>query len=240
VPPVDVMIALALIVAVGAMVQGTVGLGLGLVSAPLITLIAPSLMPGTMLWLAAVLPLLTLAREWSDADWRGLGWAFAGRLPATALGAWIVSVVSTRTLGLVVGVMVLAAVVLTARTVRLPMTRTALVGAGVVSGVSGTATSIGGPPLALLYQHAPLAQLRATLGVYFLGGALLSLGALAVVGDLTSAQAWAALWLLPAVVVGFAVSVHVRHRVSGPRVRVAVLTLCASAALILIARTVFG
>lgn len=239
-PPVDVMIALAVIVAVGALVQGAVGLGLGLVSAPLMTLIAPSLMPGTMLWLAAILPVMTLVRDWADVDWRGLGWAFAGRVPATVLGAWIVSVVSTRTLGVVVGFMVLVAVILTARTVRLPMTRTALIGAGVVSGVSGTATSIGGPPLALLYQHAPLSQLRATLGVYFLGGALVSLAGLAVVGDLTAAQGKAALWLLPGVVLGFAVSVRVRQHVSGPRVRVYVLALCAAAALVLIARTVLG
>ncbi|HEY7045362.1 MAG TPA: sulfite exporter TauE/SafE family protein, partial [Nocardioidaceae bacterium] len=54
---------LALAVFTGATVQGLVGLGIGLVAAPVTTLLEPSLMPALLLWLAFVMPVVTLARE---------------------------------------------------------------------------------------------------------------------------------------------------------------------------------
>src|SRR5690349_13243676 len=48
-----------LAVLVGATVQSSTGLGLGLVAAPVLTALDPSLMPGSILAISAVLPLLT-------------------------------------------------------------------------------------------------------------------------------------------------------------------------------------
>jgi uncharacterized protein len=238
-PSTSVLLVLALAVTAGAMVQGTVGLGLGLLAAPVVTLVDASLMPGVMLWLASALPVLTLAREWRETDWRGLGWAFVGRVPATALGVWVVAAVSAQVLGLLVGVMVLVAVVLTARVVRLPVRPAVLAGAGVVSGVSGTATSIGGPPLALVYQHVAGPRLRATLGGYFLGGGLLSLVGLAAGGQLTARHGWTALVLAPCLPLGFVLAAAFRDRLDAHRnrTRTAVLVVCAASALVLIVRS---
>lgn len=239
-PPPTVFLVLALAVVVGAVVQGTVGLGLGLVAAPVVTLVEPTLMPGLMIWLASVLPMLTLAREWRESDWGGLRWAFAGRVPGTALGVAVVAVASTWLLGVLVGVMVLVAVLLTWRVVRLPMRPAVLVGAGVVSGVTGTATSIGGPPLALVYQHVSGARLRATMAVYFLGGGLLSLAGLALGGQLRAQQALTALALAPFLLVGFALAEPVRRHVDAGRTRAAVLVVSAVSALALIGRSLLG
>jgi uncharacterized membrane protein YfcA len=95
-----VFVVLAVAVTMGGLVQGAVGLGLGLVAAPVATLVHPALMPGVMLWLAAAYPLLTLAREGRATDWRGLKWAFVGRLPGTMIGVAVVAVVSARLLSL--------------------------------------------------------------------------------------------------------------------------------------------
>lgn len=139
-------------VAVGAFVQSAVGIGLGLVAAPVVTLGAPQLMSGGMLMVVVLLPLVTLAREREDIDWRGLGWAFPARVVGTAAGVVVVSSVDDGQRGIAVGAMVLVAVVLTARTV-VPVSPGTLSAAGFVSGITGTASSIGGPPLALLLQH---------------------------------------------------------------------------------------
>ena len=40
----------------------------------------------------------------------------------------------------------------------------------VARAITGTATSIGGPPMAILYQHQPPKTIRTTLAVYFLAG----------------------------------------------------------------------
>lgn len=239
-PSTEILVVLAAAVLVGALVQGTVGLGLGLVGAPVTTLFAPDLMPGAILILAVVLPVFTLTREWADIDWWGLRWVFLGRLPATVAGAWIVSVVSVRGLGVMVSVVILVAVVLTAWTVRLPISPSTLVVSGVVSGVAGTATSIGGPPLALLYQRELGPRVRATLAMSFVVGALASLAGLAAVGSLTADQGVAALWLALPMVAGHLVSGPVRRRIDRRGLRVAVLAVSATSALVLLARSVTG
>ena len=235
-----VFAVLAVAVTMGGVVQGAVGLGLGLVAAPVATLVDPALMPGLLLWLAAAYPVLTLAREGRASDWRGLRWAFAGRLPGTVLGVAVVSAVSSRLLSLLVGLIVLAAVVLTWQVVSLPMRRDVLIGAGIISGLMGTATSIGGPPLALVYQHVTGARLRATMATYFFFGALLSLLGLAVGGELDAADGVWALGLAPFLVLGFLLAETVRRHVDAGRTRAAVLVVCAASATALIVRSAFG
>ena len=108
------------------------------------------------------------------------------------------------------------------------MTRPSLVTAGVLSGVTGTATSIGGPPLALVYQHRAPSQIRATLGLYFLLGALFSIIGLGVTGNLNERDAYVALGLLPFLLLGFAVSLVVRRHVPAGQVRTLMLVVCAT------------
>jgi uncharacterized membrane protein YfcA len=228
---------LAVAVTAGALVQATVGLGLGLVAAPVVTLADASLMPELMLWLAAALPVLTLAREWRHADGRGLAWSLLGRVPGTALGVAVVTVASDRVLGLAVGAMVLTAVALSLRDIRVRMGRRSLLTAGLIGGVTGTATSIGGPPLALLYQHRPGAVVRATLAGYFCAGALLSLTGLTIAGQLGRREALLAAALLPCLAAGFALSGPLRERMEGGRMRAAILAVCAASALALIVRS---
>lgn len=236
----SVIAILAGTVLVGAAVQTLVGLGVGLVAAPVTTLVAPEMMPGTLLWLAAVLPLVTLLREHDNIDWRGLGWSVPARIPGTVVGVALVALVSEQELGIAVGLMVLTAVVLTVKTVRLPVNRVTLTAAGFVSGVTGTATSIGGPPLALLYQHREAPQIRSTLAVYFVLGAVLSLVGLGVGGALETRELLLALLLAPCLVGGFAVSTVLRRWVDPGHIRYGVLAVCGLSALVLLVRSLTG
>ena len=244
VPPVDldtdVLLLVGLAVLVGAAVQGCVGLGLGLVAAPVMALLEPSLVPATILLTTSTLPVLTAVRELGDVDWSGLRFALGGRLPGVVLGSWVVVTQPARTTALVVAVVVLGAVVLSATSWHARPTPRALLAAGVVSGVSGTATSIGGPPVAMLYQRAGGSVLRSTMGVYFLVGNVLSVGVLAVAGQIGSRDLLRALALLPFLVAGFGVSGPLRGRVDGPRLRVAVLGLSAAGAVVLLVRTLLS
>lgn len=225
---------------VGAVVQSVVGLGLGLVAAPVVTLVEPSVMPELMLWLAVAMPLVTLAGEREDIDWHGLTWAFPPRLVGTVGGVAVVVAAPDRLIGVAVGIMVLAAVLLTWRTVHIPVTRPTLVTAGLVSGVTGTSTSIGGPPLAILYQHRPPREIRTTMAVYFLGGAALSLTGLAVVGEVNTHDALLALAMVPVLLVGAWAGQTLRPRLAAERARPAVLVVCGGSALVLLVRSITG
>ncbi|KAB8192423.1 TSUP family transporter [Nonomuraea phyllanthi] len=229
-----VLIIGGLSVFVGAIVQGAVGFGVGLVSAPVLTMLAPDLMPGAIQVVNVTLPLFTLAAEWRMVDWRGLGFGVLGRLPGGVLGAVIVVYVSVSVRGLFVAAMVLLAVALTARALSVPRNGVTVASAGFVSGITGTATGIGGPPMALVYQHAKGPQIRATLAMYFFLSAVLSMIMLAVVGELPARALMTGAALVVPMVLGFLVSGPLRRYLDGGRVRTAVLAVAAASALGLI------
>ena len=113
----------------------------------------------------------------------------------------------------------------------------ALVAAGFLSGVGATTTSIGGPPIAVLYQHQPARQIRNTLAVYFALGAIISLVALAISGDLSWHQTAVAGVLAPGVPIGLWLSGVLRRRLDVRSIRTGVLLVCAASAVVLVARS---
>ncbi|MEU9117411.1 TSUP family transporter [Streptomyces sp. NPDC048483] len=237
-PELPILAFASVAVFLGALVQGSLGVGLALVSAPVVQIAAPSLMPGSLLLVAAVLAALGAVREISHTDWHGVSWALAGRIPATAAASYVILVVSGPTLDLLSAGITLGVVsLLVFDPARLPRNRGTLFASGAVAGLIGTTSSIGGPFTALLYHQEPGPKIRGTLSVFFTAGTLLSLVSLTVVGRLPSRQLAFGALLLPAVVAGFALSGPVRRRVDGGgRMRAAVLALAVVAALVLIAR----
>jgi uncharacterized protein len=165
--------------------------------------------PGPLLAAALLLSILMAIREHRSVDFRGVGWALVGRVPGTVFGAAVVAAIPRRETALLVGAMVLLAVLLVGTGTRVVRTPEALFGAGVLSGFMSTTSSIGGPPVALLYQDSHGDRLRGTLSGFFIVGIALSLTALAVVGRFGRAEILSSLLLSPAVIAGFFFSTRV-------------------------------
>ncbi|MEO3885680.1 sulfite exporter TauE/SafE family protein [Nonomuraea sp. B5E05] len=214
------------------------GFGLGLVAVPVLTMIEPGLMPGAVQMVNLAMPLFTLASEWRRVEWRGVGFALLGRLPGSVIGALIVVYTSIYARSVFVAVMVVIAVLLTARAMSVPRTGVTLASAGFVSGITGTATGIGGPPVALVYQSAEGPQIRATLAMFFCLSALQSLGILALVGELPVQAVAAGATLVVPMALGFLASGPLRRYLDGGRARMAVLVVATASALSLIAQNV--
>ncbi|HEU4511822.1 MAG TPA: sulfite exporter TauE/SafE family protein [Nocardioidaceae bacterium] len=232
-----VVAVLATTLVLAATVQGLVGLGLALVTAPVVTLLEPQLMPEFMLWLGMMMPAVTLMREHHEIDWRGLGWSLPLRIVGTYFGVLLVATFPPAGLGIAVGVMVLLSVLLTVRAVEIPVNTGTLATAGFISGVTGTATSIGGPPMAVLYQHRPPHQIRSTLGVFFILGAALSLIGLGLAGELEATTFYLALAMVPALVIGFLVSRFLNRRVPHHQIRTGVLLVSGLSAVVVLVRS---
>jgi uncharacterized membrane protein YfcA len=227
-------------VGAGALVQGSVGFGSNLVAVPVLALFNPEALPATLSLVVFPMTLVMAAREHHAVDRSGVAWITVGRLPGTALGAWVVALVSGSTLSIVLGLGVLLAVVMTAVTPPVPVNRVSTTTAGIASGALGTATSIGGPPLALLYQHHEGPVLRATLAVAFAFGTVLSLAALGVAGAIEGWHVTLAAALLPGLLTGLALSRLVVGRLEGRWLRPAVLGFAAATAVLAIVRGVTG
>jgi uncharacterized protein len=239
-PPTAVLLVSALAVAAGGLVQSGAGLGLGIIAAPVVTLLDPALMPGAMLVAGALLPTLILAREARHTDWPGVSWALAGRLAGTAAGIWVVTVMPSRALGIVIGGVVLAVIAAAVLGNALPRNRWTLLAAGVVSGTTGTSTSIGGPPVALLYQHEHGPQVRATLSVFLCAGNSLAVAALAATGHLPIRDLGMGVIFLACAAGGLLAAGRFRRFLDAGRIRAAVLLTASASAAILIAHSLLG
>jgi uncharacterized membrane protein YfcA len=187
--------------------------------------------------LAVLLPLFTLARERDDIDWRGLGWVLTARVPGVALGVLFLALFSDRAVAIAVALMVLLGVALTLRSVEVPVRPATLGAAGLLSGLAGTTTSIGGPPVAILYQHRPPEQIRSTLAVLFTVGAGMSLAGIWLSGDLDTHVLPLAAVLVPCLFVGAWAGNRLQGVFPERRVRYAVLAVCAISAVVLLLRS---
>jgi hypothetical protein len=133
--------------------------------------------------------------------------------------------------------LILVAVALSLCGWAVPRTRTSSTLAGVASGLMGTITSAGAPPLAIAMQGMPPARLRATLGCVFLIGSAISLAALAAIGRMHTEGLLLALLLAPWMVAGFAVSGPLARRLSHQGLRHFLLGLASFGAIAMLAQT---
>src|SRR4029079_16121664 len=117
----QVLVVLGLAAVLGALVQAVVGLGMGLVAAPVAGIVAPSLVPVLPLCLALWISALMLPGERAHIDWRDLAWALPARVPGTVVGAWLVIAFSEEQIGIALALMTLLAVVVAVRAARIPV-----------------------------------------------------------------------------------------------------------------------
>jgi uncharacterized membrane protein YfcA len=214
---------LGLTVLIAAFVQGSTGLGFALISGPVVGMVEPRLLP--VFLLVQMIPLngYVAWRERHALDGAGTAWISLGRFVGTFGGLGVLFLVTEQQLSLLVGMSTVLAVLATLLAPAFQPNRGAFLTAGLVTGVTETSTGVGGPPLALVYQHRPAPVLRSSVGACFLIGEVVSLVVLAVSGSIGLDQLRTALLLLPAVVVGALASRLVHHRLNGKVMRYLVL-----------------
>jgi uncharacterized membrane protein YfcA len=231
--PLDPGAALAVfaLVAIGSCIQASVGFGLGLIAAPLLFLIYPPLIPGPLMASSIALTLLIAHRERAAIDYAGLGYAFAGRILGTLLATLVWSTLPSEKFDFLFAGLVLLGVALSLSNLRIDPNPATTSAAGALSGFMGTLSSIGGPPMALLYQRESGPRIRGTLSGHFVIGAIVSLVALAAVGRYGRAEIALSVCLIPAILAGYAVSPWIRASVDRAGARPFVLGLSVIAAL---------
>ena len=223
-------------VLVGATLQGSVGFGMGLLASPILILIDPRFVPAPILLSTTVLTALLTYRERYAIDFHGIQWAMVGRIGGTITAGAILLIVPADRLVLLFGLFILAGVGISLSGLRFRAVRPVLVVAGALSGLLGTVASVGGPPMALVYQDASGARIRSTMSGFFLLGTVVSLAALWLVGRFGAYEIRLALIMLPSILGGFVLSSWTATYVDQGYVRPAVLTVAAGAGVLIIAQ----
>jgi hypothetical protein len=151
-------------------------------------------------------------------------------------GLLLLAFATQRTLDVVIAAVVLSGVAIRATGVTLTRSRLTDALVGAFAGTASMVASIGGPPMALLYQDEPGPTIRASLGMVFTIGLLITLAGRALGGLITGTDITVALVLLPAMLAGYAASIAIADRVAAPGMRAGILTLSALAAVGLLVR----
>lgn len=228
------------VVFLGAALQGSIGFGYAVLSVPILTLLDPRFVPIAPQIIAFFLSVAALLRERGGLDTAGVGWILVGRIPGALLAAAVLSVAVDRTLDLLIGSIVLVAVLILASGVSVPLNTVTRLAAGLFSGFSGTASAIGGPPVALLYRDETGPTVRSTLGTIFAVGIVINLVVLTATGILDTDDLKTAAFLAPASFAGFASSSLLHRKVEGSVLRNGILVVATVSAIGLLLRAGFG
>lgn len=224
---------------VGCWVQTALGFGMAVIAAPIIVLLNPLWVPVVLTAVALVLSILNTWNQRADLELKALAIPFVTRIPGTLFGAWLLTQLNVFWLQVSVAICVMLAVVISYFGKQFHYTPGRLGAAAFVSGIMGTTTSIGGPPMALVMQHGRSNVVRANLSLYFGYSCTLSLIGYAVIGLITPDIIWASLSFLPVCLLGFVFGVRARAYVDAGRFRPLLLILCGSASLVALFGAIF-
>lgn len=229
-----------IIVSVGIALQSIIGIGYGLVAAPLLFLIDERFVPGPILVLGFCLSLLMVLKERQQLSWRRITPAIVFRIPGSLIGAFILTLVSQHWLQLLFGSTLLMAVLLSWKAFSIQTTSFSLAIGGFFSGVLGTATSVGGPPIALVYTGQDKVTARSELAAFFLIGTPVSIAALVYSGSMDSEGFMLSLKILPGVFIGFLMAHYLDKYLPGSKVKTALLAVSFVAAVVVLGKGVAG
>ncbi|MEM1112451.1 MAG: sulfite exporter TauE/SafE family protein [Pseudomonadota bacterium] len=192
----------SLVMVLASVLQSSVGYGFGLFAVPLLLIIDAQFVPAPLI-LASLLAMALVAVQNRLALVGQRIWPLLlGFLIGAPVGAHIVASIDRAFFAYLVGATVAVGLLVSLTKLSVPLNSTSQFLSGVLSNVLGTATGMGGAPIALLYQHEEGPKIRAVLSSVFLVGSALSLAALWWVGLVTSNTFAMSSYLLPGTLLG--------------------------------------
>ena len=225
-----------IIITLGAALQGSIGFGLGPFSVPLLLLINPIFIPGPLLLVALFLTILMYRREKHAVYVNEIKWAVLGRTVGTIFGAIVLSIISKQHLSLFFASVIFFSLIIFIGGLKLEITNSNLIIVGTISGFMGTTTSIGGPPMGLLYQNKTGPRIRGTLSGIFMIGTIIALISLVIINKFGLAELIVALILLPGIFIGYYLSKFSKSILDKGYIRPSIFIISAATSIILIVR----
>jgi len=222
----------------GSALQGTIGFGLGLIGVPLLVMLNPVYVPGPVLLSALFLSVLIAHRERYAISIKEIKWAVAGRICGTVIGSYLLTIIPQENVSVLFGAMILLAVIISFSGIKLELNPLNLLGAGTVSGLMGTTSAIGGAPMALIYQHQKGPRIRGALSTIFIFGTIISLSSLIIIHCFGLMEIYAAVTLIPGILLGFFLSKRLALILDRGYIRPAVLIASALSGIIVILKNI--
>jgi len=225
-----------LLATIGSILQGSIGFGLAVVAAPILLLMDPIFVPGPLLLAATLLVVLIAWRDRRDVILGDVALGTVGRILGTLPAAYAISTLPVSVYEMLFAALILFAVALSISGWHIRPTPRSIILAAILSGFTGTLCSVGGPPMALVYQHEKGPRVRGTMSAIFINGTIISLIGLWRAKRFGLPELIIGLSLMPAIVVGFAISRRVTGYLDRAHLRPMILAVSALSAVAILVR----
>ncbi|WP_417227809.1 TSUP family transporter [Amphritea sp.] len=215
-----------IVIVLATIMQSAVGMGFGMLAAPVFLLIDPALVPGVILIIGVPLGIWVTWRDRAFVVVSELKSALIGRLVGSLVAAQLMaSLLSPESFKVLFSVVILLIVLLSIFRISPVLSLRNLFAAGLVSGITGTVAGLGGPPMGLIYQHGSGEKVRGTLNAILAFGGVVSLVVLVFYHLITLKSLVYAVGLLPGLLIGMKMAPLVEHFVN-QRFRPVILGVC--------------
>ncbi len=231
------LLLINVIVLLGSLLQGLIGYGIGMFCAPLLFLINPSLVPAPLILLSTLLSIIMMIRDRGHLQFGQVAWAMKGGFVGVIIAGVILKIATKDQFELVFGLLILAAVGITLLGYKPTVNKTSSIIAGFASAFMGTITAVGGPPIALLYQHGDIKNIKANLTAFFLFLNFIAITTYVFIGEITLDTLRIFAMASPGVVIGVYLSTKMQGIVKAHLARRWILVLSAITAIIAIIRS---
>lgn len=233
------LILINIIVLIGSLLQGLIGYGIGMFCAPLLFLINPNLVPAPLIILSTFITFFMVMRDKDHLQFKQVSWAIMGGFLGIVLAGIALKVTSKDQFELAFGVLILLAVIISVLGFSPKVNRKSNILAGVSSGFMGTITGVGGPPMALLYQHGEIKNIKANLTAFFLFVNIIAIITLVIIGQITPQTLLTVALCSPGMIIGLYISTKAGHIVNAHTIRHWILVLCTITSVIAITRALY-
>ena len=198
----DFYLIVLFLIILGAITQSAIGIGFG-IPAGILVLLEPSMAPSCIILMGSFLALSNAMLSYKDIIKVDLIYSYTGRVIGSILAMPLIFLtLGTDYYLIIFGVLLLIATYLSAKKWNIVATKKNITIAGTASGLMGTLTGIGGPPMAIVYQNSSATKVVATLNMFFGIGALFSVLILIYIDLINLREVMRCLLLTPGILVG--------------------------------------
>lgn len=192
----------ALVMTLAATLQASFGYGYGIVAVPLLLLINPDFVPAPFIFVSLILMISVSFANRKSLAGKPLLWIVIGLVVGTPVGVALLKYFKDFNYSVAVAGVILFGVGLSLLRIKISINPLSQWLAGFMAAVMGTATGVGGAPIALLYQYEKGWEIRAVLSLLFCIASFFSFIGVAAGGLFQTQQFILSAYLLPGVFIG--------------------------------------
>lgn len=216
-----------LIIVFASILQSAIGMGFGMLASPLIALVKIELVPGSILIMGMLVAFSGAWRERNNISLLELKLGVWGRVIGSFIAFCLLLLIPDVEIFLIVfGVLMLLAIAITYYGKKITFNPKNLFQLSILSGLMGSITAVGAPPMALIYHDRDPSIVRPTLNAFFFSGCVLGLISLGASGWISIEDFWVSILFIPAMFLGIFLSGFFKNI---PSKSMSKLLLCLSA-----------